>query len=33
MISDGFAVSHETAAESVSDVAADVEEWLNELDY
>lgn len=33
VISDGFAVFHETAAESVSDVAADVEEWLNELDY
>lgn len=31
VISDGFTVSHETAAESVSDVAADVEEWLHGL--
>lgn len=31
VISDGFAVSHETAAASVSDVAADVEEWLHGL--
>lgn len=33
VISDGFAVAHETAAESVSDVAADVEEWLHGLGY
>lgn len=33
VISDGFAVVHETAAESVSDVAADVEEWLRGLGY
>lgn len=33
VISDGFTVSHETAAESVSDVAADVEEWLHGLGY
>lgn len=33
VISDGFAVVHETAAESVSDVAADVEEWLHGLGY
>ncbi|MDO4331292.1 MAG: hypothetical protein Q4C58_01235 [Eubacteriales bacterium] len=31
VISDGFTVSHETAAASVSDVAADVEEWLHGL--
>ncbi len=33
VISDGFAVDHETAAESVSDVADDVEEWLHGLGY
>lgn len=33
VISDGFTVSHETAAESVSDVAADVGEWLHRLGY
>ncbi len=33
VISDGFAVVHETAAESISDVAADVEEWLHGLGY
>lgn len=33
VISDGFAVSHETAAASVSDVAVDVEEWLHGLGY
>lgn len=33
VISDGFAVVHETAAESVSDVAVDVEEWLHGLGY
>jgi flavodoxin len=33
VISDGFAVVHETAAESVSDVAADVEEWLHGLGF
>lgn len=33
VISDGYAVVHETAAESVSDVAADVEEWLHGLGY
>lgn len=33
VVSDGFAVSHETAAASVSDVAADVEEWLHGLGY
>lgn len=33
VISDGYAVVHETAAESVSDVAADVEEWLHRLGY
>lgn len=33
VISDGFAVAHETAAGSVSDVAADVEEWLHGLGY
>ncbi len=33
VISDGFAVVHESAAESVSDVAADVEEWLHGLGY
>lgn len=33
VIPDGFAVAHETAAESVSDVAADVEEWLHGLGY
>lgn len=33
VISDGFAVVHETAAESVSDVAADVEEWLGIARY
>lgn len=33
VISDGFAVVHETAAESVSDVADDVEEWLRGLGY
>lgn len=33
VISDGFAVAHETAAESVTDVAADVEEWLHGLGY
>lgn len=33
VISDGFTVSHERAAESVADVAADVEEWLHGLGY
>ena len=33
VISDGYAVVHETAAESVSDVVADVEEWLHRLGY
>lgn len=33
VITDGFAVVHETAAESVADVAADVEEWLHGLGY
>ena len=33
VITDGFAVVHETAAESVTDVAADVEEWLHGLGY
>lgn len=33
VIFDGFAVTHETAAESVSDVAADVDEWLRGLGY
>lgn len=33
VISDGFAVVHETATESVSEVAADVEEWLHGLGY
>lgn len=33
VISDGFAVTHETAAESISDVAADVEEWLQGLGF
>ena len=33
VISDGFAVVHETAAASVTDVAADVEEWLHGLGY
>ena len=33
VISDGYAVVHETAAESVSDVAADVEEWLRGFGY
>ena len=31
VITDGFDVVHETAAESVSDVAVDVEEWLHGL--
>lgn len=31
VISGGFTVSHETAAASASDVAADVEEWLHGL--
>lgn len=33
VVTDGFAVAHETAAESVSDVAVDVEEWLHGLGY
>lgn len=33
VISDGFAVVHETAADSISDVAVDVEEWLHGLGY
>lgn len=33
VISDGFAVSHETVAASAADVAADVEEWLHGLGY
>ena len=33
VISEGFAVAHETAAASVSDVAADVEDWLHGLGY
>lgn len=33
VISDGFTVSHETAAAAVSDVAADVEEWLHGLGF
>lgn len=33
VISDGFAVAHETAAESVPDVAADIEEWLHGLGF
>ena len=33
VISDGFAVVHETAEASVSDVAADVEEWLHGFGY
>lgn len=33
VITDGFAVSHETAASSVTDVASDVAQWLQELGY
>lgn len=33
VITDGFAVSHETAASSVTDVANDVAEWLHGLGY
>lgn len=33
VVTDGFAVSHETAASSVSSVADDVKEWLDGLDY
>lgn len=33
VITDGFAVSHETAASSVSSVADDVKEWLDKLGY
>lgn len=33
VVTDGFAVSHETAASSVASVADDVKEWLDGLDY